>query len=177
MPICAAINKYGWDAFEVELLEQCSTRAQLGEAEQRWIATLGTMVPNGYNVRAGGFHAPQTEEHKKRVGDFFRGRKRPASECKHISEMLKGRTITWGAKISAAMKGRPGVCSLGFQGHKHSCETRQKMSHNNGHRRLTPDQEMQIVAEYSVSGVSQQKLADKHGVKQSAISKVIRRSK
>jgi group I intron endonuclease len=49
-----AIQKYGWNAFEVTILERSLTKAQLDERETALIAEHDTMNPNGYNYAAGG---------------------------------------------------------------------------------------------------------------------------
>ena len=49
-----AIQKYGWENFKVEVLEECTSREQLNEREIFWIAKLNTTKPNGYNQTDGG---------------------------------------------------------------------------------------------------------------------------
>ncbi len=49
-----AIQKYGWENFTVEVLEECTSREQLNEREIFWIAELKCMSPNGYNFTGGG---------------------------------------------------------------------------------------------------------------------------
>jgi group I intron endonuclease len=51
--ICAAVWKYGWDAFEISVLQECE-RVDLNAAEVRWIAELGSVAPTGYNLTSGG---------------------------------------------------------------------------------------------------------------------------
>lgn len=57
----AAIRKYGGRSFAHEELDRVFTREDANAAEIRWIATLGTRVPVGYNLaeggRAGSHHA------------------------------------------------------------------------------------------------------------------------
>lgn len=48
-----AINKYGVDAFEFEIIEECSLE-QLDEREIYWIAHYNTYEGFGYNCNAGG---------------------------------------------------------------------------------------------------------------------------
>lgn len=52
-PIHLAINKYGWDNFDKEILERCS-REQLNSREQYWIETLGATKNGNYNILLGG---------------------------------------------------------------------------------------------------------------------------
>ncbi len=49
--ICNAIQKYGWDAFNVFLLEQVDDLTKLTELEQKWIDYFESYKPeNGYNI-------------------------------------------------------------------------------------------------------------------------------
>lgn len=50
--IGAAIHKYGWHNFSVEVLERNVTN--YNERERFWIEELNTLVPFGYNVHTGG---------------------------------------------------------------------------------------------------------------------------
>lgn len=51
----AAIRKYGEDAFDHEVLaDGIATVEEANVAEVKWIADLGTLAPNGYNLSAGG---------------------------------------------------------------------------------------------------------------------------
>lgn len=51
--IAKAISKYGKDAFSLEVLE-ISFLDIIDNREMFWIATLGTLSPNGYNLTTGG---------------------------------------------------------------------------------------------------------------------------
>lgn len=48
-----AIQKYGWDNFKAEILEECLS-SELDEKEKSYIEKYNSLVPNGYNVRIGG---------------------------------------------------------------------------------------------------------------------------
>ena len=54
----AAITKYGWEAFRVEVLEANVPEASLRDRERELIAEHGTMAPNGYNLTPGGEITP-----------------------------------------------------------------------------------------------------------------------
>lgn len=45
-----AIQKYGWNNFSYDILEEC-VNEKLGEREAYYISYFNTQVPNGYNVR------------------------------------------------------------------------------------------------------------------------------
>ena len=53
LAIDQAINKYGIDAFEYEIIEECEL-SQLDEREKYWIAFYNTYKGFGYNCNAGG---------------------------------------------------------------------------------------------------------------------------
>ena len=77
-----AIEKYGKDAFIVELIDIAETLEELGEKERFWIKELRSQDPEiGYNICPGGVHVPiegeqngfygkhHTEETKKILRD------------------------------------------------------------------------------------------------------------
>lgn len=91
-----AIRKYGTDAFSIRsLISNIEGLSQLNALEIFFIRTLETQDDEiGYNITAGGggqlgTSRPHTEEQKTRM-----------------SEIMTGREVTWGDKISAAQKGR-----------------------------------------------------------------------
>lgn len=53
LPLYQAIRKYGLSNFIFEVIEECSLD-QLDEREVYYIASLQTLVPNGYNLQTGG---------------------------------------------------------------------------------------------------------------------------
>lgn len=53
-PLHAAIRKYGFDAMQVEVLNDGCDLAELHTLEVETIAKLNTEAPNGYNLTAGG---------------------------------------------------------------------------------------------------------------------------
>lgn len=53
IPIEIAIKKYGAEAFDFEVLEECPLE-KLDEREQYWIAYFDTYKGNGYNCNIGG---------------------------------------------------------------------------------------------------------------------------
>ena len=71
-----AINKYGIDAFEIQVVASAKTISDLKELEKQLIVQYQTKVPNGYNLTDGGDGLTgyrHTEENKKRNGDAKRG--------------------------------------------------------------------------------------------------------
>ena len=80
--IYRAIKKYGLDAFDVSILEICSSKKEMDEREQYWIKELNCKVPFGYNLTSGGRGAigvkrPDLVERNK--AEDFRKRKSAAA--------------------------------------------------------------------------------------------------
>ena len=67
-----AINKYGRDAFEFAVIEECKTPNELNEREIHWIKELNTLSPNGYNLDSGGKNKIPSEETRKKSADATR---------------------------------------------------------------------------------------------------------
>ncbi len=88
--IARAMRKHGFENFVITILEVCPIE-QLDEREKVWIAELNTLVPNGYNLTAGG-----------KTG------KREPGFAKVISAANKGRVKgpEWRSKLSASHKGK-----------------------------------------------------------------------
>lgn len=124
-----AVSKYGKESFDFNLLEQIETIEQANNQEKRWIEALGTMSPNGYNLRYGGdaggkpsletiekirqanLGRIQSEEEKSKRAASHRGRK-------NTSETIEKMRL-------AARNKSPEKYSM--SGKKHSAETRYKM--------------------------------------------------
>lgn len=49
-----AIKEHGIDAFSFEVIERIHDEKQLSDREAHWIATLGTVSPNGFNMKSCG---------------------------------------------------------------------------------------------------------------------------
>lgn len=71
-----SIRKYGWDAFQWEILCECKSRDDMNEKEKFYIREYNTFAPNGYNSTLGGdgqngckwwFGKHHTEESKKKM--------------------------------------------------------------------------------------------------------------
>ena len=70
-PLHAAIRKYGFDAFKLEVLSESKDLAELHRLEVEAIARDNTVAPNGYNLTAGGEGTTGhtvSEEHRTAIG-------------------------------------------------------------------------------------------------------------
>jgi group I intron endonuclease len=105
-----AIKKYGSESFDWFVIQKCNDRTSLNEAEKFWIATLGTIAPNGYNMNAGGQgnrgwtqevrekmsrimkdKPHSSREHMKKMSDALRGKKRPQEVRDKIAAGHRGK--------------------------------------------------------------------------------------
>ena len=92
-----AIQKYGWDAFEHQILFSGLSREEASKVETDLISKLNTTnSENGYNFASGGFGGahPISEETKKKISDFHKGRPCSESKKRHLSEVNKGKMPT-----------------------------------------------------------------------------------
>lgn len=133
-----AIQKYGWDNFEHEIIKEHLTKeqAELIEIEliKRWDLTNRD---KGYNLSHGGNAiGKHSEESKKKMSDAKRDRALPQEVIKRIAEANRGKTHTeeykdYMSKIHSGknnpMYGRRGSLSP-LYGTKHTDETKIKMS-------------------------------------------------
>ena len=108
----AAIKKYGWENFKIEVIEECSIE-KLDEREIFWIEKMDCIAPKGYNLTFGGnanrILSDETRAKLSANSKKFKGEKNPFYG-KHHTETAK-------AKNAAAHTGK-----------KHSSQTRAKMS-------------------------------------------------
>ena len=115
----AAITKYGWENFTVEVIEECPVES-LDEREIFWIAELNSKVPNGYNLTDGGDGALNPSEETRMKMSLAK---------KGCTSWIKGKKMTeeQKAKVSANHADVSGENNP-FYGQKHSEETRTRMS-------------------------------------------------
>lgn len=116
----AAIQKYGWDNFEHNILFQNLTKEEACQKEQKLIAEFNSTDRNyGYNSTSGGEIFVMNEESKQKLSQALMGNKNglghPCSEekKKKISEAQKGRHLTkeHKQKLSEMAKKRHAPCS------------------------------------------------------------------
>lgn len=131
----AAIQKYGWDNFEHNILYEDLSMEEACEVEKALIAHYKTQDKNyGYNILEGGQASELPLEVREKISKAMIGNKNglghPCSEEKKqkISEAQKGRQFSeeHKRKLSEAAKRRHTPCSE---------ETKQKLSLNYPHQK------------------------------------------
>lgn len=137
--IDAAIRKYGFENFTVEVLEICHVEL-LDEREIFFIRELGTKAPNGYNLTDGGDGGSNpSEETRAKISTAHKGKKLTPETRAKLSAAHKGKSRAplsqeTRAKISASRKGihhseeTRARLSTAHTGKKHTPETLAKMS-------------------------------------------------
>ena len=118
-----AFDKYGWDNFDCKVICWCSTQTQLDEAEDNYIKLLGTMYPNGYNLKGGGSHGKTHKETRKKLSEANKGKHQTKETKQKISETLS--KVLKGHKVSEETRKK---LSEANKGKHHSEETRKKIS-------------------------------------------------
>ena len=151
----SAIQKYGWDNFEHNILFQDLTKEEACFKEQELIKYYNSMDRNfGYNSTSGGEIFVMNEETKQKISQAMMGNKNGVGHpCleekkKKISEAQKGREFTeeHKKKLSDAAKNRHVPCSE---------EKKKKLSQNYPHKRKVYCEELDTIFE-SVQECSRQ---------------------
>lgn len=116
----SAIQKYGWDNFEHNILFENLTRCEACEKEQELIKQYNSMNREyGYNSTTGGESFEMSEEAKLKKSKSMLGNKnglgKPCSQekAKKISDAQKGKRLSdeHKQKLSKAAKNRHTICS------------------------------------------------------------------
>ncbi len=143
----SAIQKYGWNNFEHNILFQGLTKEEACLKEQELIKHYNSMNRNfGYNSTSGGEAFVMNEETKQKISQALMGNKNGAGHpCleekkKRISEAQKGREFTeeHKKKLSEAAKKRHVPCSE---------EKKKKLSQSYPHKRKVYCEELDTVFE------------------------------
>lgn len=142
--IDAAIRKYGFENFTVEVLEICHVEL-LDEREIFFIRELGTKAPNGYNLTDGGDGGSNpSEETRAKISASRKGIHHSEETRARLSTAHTGKKHTPEtlAKMSEAQSGKKN----GFYGKHHSQETREKISANERGKTLSDETKAKIAA-------------------------------
>ena len=109
-----AIEKYGWDSFEHEIIAEGLTKQEACEMEREYIERYNTTDERyGYNLSQGGqggrLGTKQTDEWKAKMSELRKGRVLTEEHKRKLSEAAKGRKFSdeHRAKLRDAKVGRP----------------------------------------------------------------------
>jgi len=179
--IIPAMNKYGFNNFEFEIIHTCETIEELNQLEIFYIKQYNCLCPNGYNIESGGNNSPVSEITKRKIGDAQLGEKNHRFG-KKISQQHKDaiRAANIGRKHTDETK-RKIVQFL--TGKPKSEETKNKISKTlKGRpsvrgRKLSIDVEKEIYFKYINNDISQQDLANEYSVGATTIGRVIKKLK
>lgn len=104
LPFDDVLRELGPESFEISVIDEAETAEELNEKERFWIDRLGTLYPNGYNVRPGGgnrsgWHHTEASKEKMRAmksgkgtgrDNPFYGKHHSEETKKKFSERRKG---------------------------------------------------------------------------------------
>ena len=133
-----AIKKYGRENFKKKILEECTSKT-IDQREIYWIKETKALS-RGYNIAIGGQGGDLGKTVNLKRSKSLTGKTQSENTKQKRSDSLKGRKITWGDKISTAMKGKTWKqkssrtvehrekLSKANKGHIKSKETLEKMS-------------------------------------------------
>ena len=124
-PFYAALRKYGWDNFSINIIEECAIE-MLNEKEEYWINEKKSLYPNGYNLMKGGNQYEMSEDTKKKISNLRKGIK---FSPEHIENLKKSHL---GNKLSDETKKKLSEIN---KGRIHSEETRIKLRYSNPNRK------------------------------------------
>lgn len=105
----SAIQKYGWDNFDHEIMKYNLTKQEACDLEIKLIKELNTMNENnGYNLTEGGEGAKHSERTRKKISELRKGIVFSEEHLKNLAEALRNRNYTHSKetieKISKANK-------------------------------------------------------------------------
>lgn len=178
--IARSINKYGKDAFVIEVLESDVHEELLSKMEILNIRFWNSKAPNGYNLTDGGEGASNpseearrkmgnkgknnpfygktlSDEHKRKIAKANMGHKynlgttRSSETRKKISDSLKGKT-----KSPETRQRLSEACTgrvSGMKGKRHTAEARKRMSEAHQGKKLSDEQKLKL---------SESRKGDKH---------------
>lgn len=177
-----AINKYGWDGFEHEVLHENLTKDEANEIEIKLIAKYNTTNRKyGYNSEIGGNNSPCSEHTKKLISlnhADMKGENNPrygvklSDETKaKIGNANRGRVISEETRLKLS-KANSGT-NNGFYGKKHTNETKEKLRQ----QKLDPTNPMNMRVKCVETGevfYSMAEAARHYGIKRARISEATR---
>jgi hypothetical protein len=127
-----ALNKFGKENFQKEILEFFETKEEAFKAQEKYINEYNTLSPNGYNISPKGGHmfkGSMSESTKKKIGE---ANKISLKGLKQSNETIEKRT--------KKLKGRPSK----LKGIKQSKESIKKRTASNTGKKRTEEQKQRM---------------------------------
>jgi group I intron endonuclease len=156
-----AIRKYGRGSFEIEDLAYCKSLPAADKIEKRLIKERRTLCPHGYNIHKGG-------QGRRVIGESTRRKLAERTITQEWRDKIsKSRT---GQKMSAETKARLIAVITGSSRPKCS-----KPGERNPNAKLKSQDVLEIRRLYSTGEFSQQQIADRFGINQPAVGRIVRR--
>lgn len=91
----SAIQKYGWDNFDHEIIANNLTKQEACDLEIKFIKELDTMnEANGYNLTEGGEGAKHSERTRKKISELRKGIVFSEEHLKNLTEAIRNRNYT-----------------------------------------------------------------------------------
>lgn len=132
-----AINKYGWDNFEHEIIKDSLSLNEANKLEKEFIKKYNTTDPNfGYNIMPGGKNSPMPDEVREKISKSKMGHEVTAEARKKISENhadFSGKNNPrYGVHLSEETRAKISANNKSWmmKGIKRSEETKRKMREN-----------------------------------------------
>lgn len=144
----SAIQKYGWDNFEHEVVASNLTLSEANNFEELLIKTLDTMdQDNGYNLTSGGGARLLSEETKQRISNAHKGKKLSESTKRKIGDASRGRNVGRKYTESTLQKMRGNTNWK----RKHSEESKRKMQDSSPNKKavLQKDKNGNVLNQYN----------------------------
>lgn len=136
--IACALQKHGIEAFDVSIVEECSSSEELNEREKYWIKVFDCKAPNGYNLTDGGDGGSGhivTEGTRKKISISKTGKPGHPNSPEHILKLIEINKSRKGIPRKPLTKQHRENISKGGKGRIVTAETRAKLVAVNKNRR------------------------------------------
>lgn len=186
LPISRAINKYGWNNVEVEVIFESEDIEQLNEKEIYYIEKFETRnQERGYNIREGGKNSPLTKEmieniSRKHRGDKSRFAKLTWEQVNEVRQLYNYSDISsielskiYNMSVSAITSI---INNIAWYDDKYERIQTKKVrkGENNSHSRLTLEQVNEIRNLYFKGIYTLTYLAKKYNINRNHVTKILK---
>lgn len=128
----AAVDKYGFENFKFDILEENLTVEEANIKEEYYINEYNSLAPNGYNLHTGGLNHSISEITRERLRNALSGENNPNFGKRHSEETK--------AKIGLSSKYR----KSSMLGRTHTTEAKNKMSLSSTNKFHTEETKLKI---------------------------------